>query len=462
MKRLSFFLFFFFTFSTVFCGSHKSTISGDTTWVQCQFPSGYGITGFGVSGHELLAGAATVPYPLPYAYIFLSTDSGLTWKQQASFFVRNWIESDSGHIISQIRFTPSVTFYDNGATLFAGISQVPRGAIYRSTDNGITWSDSGITWPESDSDLAENINCFYGNGDKIFAGTGRGVFVSTNNGTNWSASNIGLPNGQYDSAGVLHAPDISRMTAEGTNLFAATWSEGIFCSTDNGRTWTTADSGLTNINTLGGIATVGTKLFVGAFQWANDSTGGVFVSADSGQGWSIADTGLTDYSLNTLLSDGSYLFTGTNGGVFASTDTGATWRNISIGTPVWAGIGGLAICGPYLLAQGGGVWRYLLTQLITGIKGGQEPLPSNFILSQNYPNPFNPTTIISYQLPMNSIVTLKIYDVLGRGIETLVNNRQSAGSHSVTFNASSLSSGVYFYKLEAGNFIQTKKLVVIK
>jgi hypothetical protein len=83
-------------------------------------------------------------------------------------------------------------------------------------------------------------------------------------------------------------------------------------------------------------------------------------------------------------------------------------------------------------------------------------------LWQNYPNPFNPTTIISYELPANDMVRLEIYDILGRKIETLLSERQNAGNHSVPFNASNLSSGVYFYRLSAGSFVQTKKLMLIK
>jgi hypothetical protein len=85
-----------------------------------------------------------------------------------------------------------------------------------------------------------------------------------------------------------------------------------------------------------------------------------------------------------------------------------------------------------------------------------------YILHQNYPNPFNPTTVISYQVPTNSKVELKVYDVLGREVETLVNERQNAGEYSVTFDASNLSSGVYFYKLQTERFLETKQMVLIK
>jgi hypothetical protein len=92
--------------------------------------------------------------------------------------------------------------------------------------------------------------------------------------------------------------------------------------------------------------------------------------------------------------------------------------------------------------------------------------PAGFVLSQNYPNPFNPTTVISYQLPVNSQVTLKVYDVLGKEVATLVNGEMKAGSYTVPFNTntgtSGLSSGVYLYRLEAGSFVSTKKLILMK
>ncbi len=89
-------------------------------------------------------------------------------------------------------------------------------------------------------------------------------------------------------------------------------------------------------------------------------------------------------------------------------------------------------------------------------------LPGKYTLYQNYPNPFNPSTTINYQLPANSQVTLKVYDVLGREVTTLVNERESAGSYSIKFDGSSLPSGVYFYRLQTSSFMQTKKLVLIK
>jgi len=88
--------------------------------------------------------------------------------------------------------------------------------------------------------------------------------------------------------------------------------------------------------------------------------------------------------------------------------------------------------------------------------------PWVYLLSQNFPNPFNPTTTIKYQIPELSFVTLKVYDVLGNEIATLVNEENSNGSYEVEFNATTLPSGIYFYRLQAGSFVDTKKMVLMK
>jgi hypothetical protein len=88
--------------------------------------------------------------------------------------------------------------------------------------------------------------------------------------------------------------------------------------------------------------------------------------------------------------------------------------------------------------------------------------PSSFMLYQNYPNPFNPSTRIQYSVASSRIVLLKVYDVLGRDVATLVNERKSPGTYEVNFDGSKLPSGIYFYRLQAGNFVETKKLVLLK
>ena len=88
--------------------------------------------------------------------------------------------------------------------------------------------------------------------------------------------------------------------------------------------------------------------------------------------------------------------------------------------------------------------------------------PENFLLYQNFPNPFNPLTTIKYAIPSISFVALAIYDILGNLVAELVHKEQSAGYYNINFDASSLPSGVYFYRLECGNYISTKKLILLK
>jgi hypothetical protein len=100
---------------------------------------------------------------------------------------------------------------------------------------------------------------------------------------------------------------------------------------------------------------------------------------------------------------------------------------------------------------------------VTSVEGREADLiPRKIALLQNYPNPFNPSTTIRFSLPQRSLVTLKVLDMLGREVATLVDGEMDAGEHSVVFNTSGLSSGVYFYRLKAGNFVEQKKMVFVK
>jgi hypothetical protein len=98
---------------------------------------------------------------------------------------------------------------------------------------------------------------------------------------------------------------------------------------------------------------------------------------------------------------------------------------------------------------------------LTAVEDGESPIPLAFDLSQNYPNPLNPSTVIRYALPVAAQVLLSVYDVLGREVQTIVNEKKQPGRYEVTFNASNLASGVYFYRFQAGSFVQTKKLLLL-
>jgi len=106
--------------------------------------------------------------------------------------------------------------------------------------------------------------------------------------------------------------------------------------------------------------------------------------------------------------------------------------------------------------------RSFKTIRTTAVEKLDGSIPSDYALSQNYPNPFNPTTTIRYDIPANGWVTLKVYDILGREVATLVNGMESPGYKEVNFNANKLPSGIYFYRLTAGTFTETRKLVLMK
>ncbi|HVN49261.1 MAG TPA: T9SS type A sorting domain-containing protein, partial [Bacteroidota bacterium] len=98
-----------------------------------------------------------------------------------------------------------------------------------------------------------------------------------------------------------------------------------------------------------------------------------------------------------------------------------------------------------------------------------QSIPDDYFIKQNYPNPFNPTTTISFSLPSKSFVTLKVYDILGREVSTLMNQEKEEGTYNVMFNASNLASGMYFYRIAATsldgsnkNFVETKKMLLLK
>ena len=129
---------------------------------------------------------------------------------------------------------------------------------------------------------------------------------------------------------------------------------------------------------------------------------------------------------------------------------------------------GAEICADFITVHFGGSF---VTEDPSGICAGSsvtgdieevETIPTEFALYQNYPNPFNPSTLIKYEVPENSFVSIRVYDLLGEELATLVNEEKSAGSYDVNFDAGQLSSGFYIYTIKAGNFTSTKKMMLMK
>jgi uncharacterized delta-60 repeat protein len=128
--------------------------------------------------------------------------------------------------------------------------------------------------------------------------------------------------------------------------------------------------------------------------------------------------------------------------------------------------GGVAVTGFSANSMGGPIaYDYLTIKYLstpTGINGNENETPDGFSLMQNYPNPFNPSTVISYRLSVNSFVSLKVYDITGKLVKVLVDEQKDAGSYEVRFDGTNLSSGIYFYKLETGQFTDVKRMNLVK
>lgn len=145
-----------------------------------------------------------------------------------------------------------------------------------------------------------------------------------------------------------------------------------------------------------------------------------------------------------------------------SNDTGATWIQSNTGlnvvyiTSLAVAFDGKLLCG----TVSGGVFRSLET--VVNVASVPPSTVTAFMLSQNYPNPFNPVTTITYSIPYSAMVSLKVYDIMGREVEILVNAVKNSGVYSARSNASLLASGVYFYRLQAGDYVETRKLVLMK
>jgi photosystem II stability/assembly factor-like uncharacterized protein len=393
---------------------YKSTDNG-TSWIQ----SNNGLTATCVS--SLAVKGTNVFAGIINGKVFSTSNSGASW-----------IENKTGLTSSYVN-----ALLVSGDNLFAGTWN-----LFVSTNDGASWSMAvGLT--------NFMVNAIGGSNPNLFAGTtGGGVYRSTDNGINWAAANNGLIKDSVYS-----------VASNGTNVFVGTSGGGVFLSTNNGNSWNEVDHGLPNDNVIGLILD-GTNLFAAA------RSGPIYLTTNNGTTWTVPSMRLSN--VYSLFMYGKTLFVlgggGDTGNLFMSTDNGMTWAEIGLsGGLLGQAILSLAVYGKDLFAatNGSGVWKRPLSEVITSVEHWNS-LPSHVSLDQNYPNPFNPSTSIRYSVAGTQFVTLKVFDILGRQISTLISERQNAGNHSVRFNATSLPSGVYFYRLQAGVYTETKKLLLLK
>jgi hypothetical protein len=275
--------------------------------------------------------------------------------------------------------------------------------------------------------------------------------VSSANGTSWINSMIWY-NGSIWATGGFGDPSNNGIYVVGVFKF-----DPVSSLSSNQKS---AATGIDTDSELGGLATDGTSLYVGAKMLPAASGSGGIIKFDP----ATTVVPLTPfYSLGTnpnyLSYGGGYLWAGTDGVEKIDPANGAVMANYNI-PPSAAG-----------LFFNNMLWRYdendntlkaydvspTDVPLLDGI-----PIPGRFTMDQNYPNPFNPSTQINYRLPERSTVRLRVFDVLGKEVATLVNTEQDGGNHSVQFEAEGLRSGVYFYTLTAGKFSSTRKMLLVR
>jgi len=317
--------------------------------------------------------------------------------------------------------------------LFAGTGPniPPAGGVFKSSDYGYTWNAIGL--------LNKDILSIAFKDNLLFAGSVYdGIFLTSNDGATWTQVNTGLQATYVKSLAVLN-----------DKVYAGT-NSGLYLSTNNGGNWS-----LTGFQSLwvNALAVVDSKLFAG-------TESGVYLQETSGN-W--VQVGLQNSNIYRLRSLNSILFAAGYPDISISTDYGSTWISIknNIGSDLFLD---LTFNNNYIFAGTSlnGSWRRPLSEVITDVLNLDDVGIKDFVLHQNFPNPFNPSTKIKYSIPQKSNVVIKVFDVLGNEMETLVNEEKEQGVHTVSFDASELSSGIYFYRIQAGSFIETKKMILIK
>jgi photosystem II stability/assembly factor-like uncharacterized protein len=425
--------------------------------------------------YTLFAGAASTT--LPGRGIF-----EYTWNQ--TFPTRTWSEQTSGLTTALY----SVSAVDNNIAWISGAS----GKVLRTTNSGALWTSVGGNIPTT----AALYNIFGLNANVAIvltspsAGGSVTIYKTSNGGTNWATVYTLTAAGAFGDA--LWMTDANNAYYYGDPV-GGNWH--LLKSTNGGDNWTTwATVATTAAGWNNGM------FFLGNSVWFGGNSSFMMYSSNLGVNWSQQTTPTANSYViwfnNFLngLSGNVSLFQTTNGGLNWATLTSPITTNVSgvcgIGQEWWAcpqttsvhytSNNGTAWSTAYTAPAGnfyhlsrarngyvvwgvrsnGGIARF--GGPLTGIIPVENQTPTSYNLSQNYPNPFNPVTKINFDIPKQGLVTLKIYDVLGRLVTTLVDEVKNAGSYSVDFNAEKLSSGTYFYKLESGDFVTTKKMTLIK
>jgi len=404
----------------------------------------------------------------------------------------NWTESNTG--LSNLGVQSMAISKSNPNVLMLGTTNGGTNpGVYVSTNAGASWTlkNTGITetgiLPQAIAIDPTNANIAY---TVIFNGTAdatSGVFKTTNGGDSWSVSNAGI--GAIKNFLCIAINPMNPNVIYIGSSFAVLTSTGpqkIYKSVNGGALWTDMSNGLpqlsSDINPVRSlsISTADTGIVLAGLFQNTTTNGGAFFTTNGGGQWTKIQNGLPNIAgaliRAALIRPGSSteFYLGYDGGttsrsVWRTTNQGGSWTDFSGGpllnsyvvralafrtsdSTLFAGVAG----------TGGGYGVYEYTFVPVGVNGNNSNIPKEFALYPNYPNPFNPVTSIRYDIPKNANVTLKVYDIRGREAATIVNEFKQPGSYMATFDASYLSSGVYFYRLSAGDFARTMKMILIK
>lgn len=360
-----------------------------------------------------------------YNLVLKTTNSGVNWQN-------NFLHGNHN----------GITFTDNNTGYVCSDS----GKIFKTTNAGNNWipQASGVT---SNLTALSFLNSQTG----IVTGYGKTILKTTNGGDSW-----------FNTANFIWQIDLLGCKIVNSSTYYTSGTESfIMKTTDGGASWKEHTHG--EVNPLFTIDFINEQT-----GWATGCCGMFVTTTNGGDEWVMngyLTLGFTIYALKFINESTGYAV-GANGGIYRTTNGGAWWDSTVTHTDEniysicmlnentgWA-VGGYGII--YKTTNGGGTGHTI------GINQVSTEVPSEFKLYQNYPNPFNPETKIKFQVPKEGIVELKIYDVLGSEVETIVNDQFTPGTYEVSFNASKYPSGIYFYMLQYGNTIQSNKMMLIK